>query len=312
MIIVFLSEGLIIYNLDKNTIPKISTKEAIKIYNTAKKDIIWILLDEKGAPSAMESQFQFHDWLLDSLRGKGFYVFDSLPSRYNGTIFSINSLFNLDDTIKPTDFMHAANTLKNNKWVTELKKQDYHFRSFDFLQIDSNKGKGALCLFPDNYINQILFGTAFPGIWAKISKNVDTYNSKIISELSKEVQQKHNYPQFIWSHLLIPHSPIFRNEKGTLLEHPIYNESLIDSTEIKEKYKKYNFYGNTVVLNILNKIPDWKNKIIVISGDHGARILVSKNDPRQFTTFAAIYTPNKDTAELKKIKYLQQIPIHLQ
>jgi hypothetical protein len=224
---------------------------------------------------------------------------------------SLNSLFNLDDTVSPKNFMIAANNLNHNKWISQLKNQGYQFKSFDFFEIDNIENKGTVCLYPNGYVNQIFFSTAFPAIWTILSENIDTYNSDILYSLYNEIKSNHNYPTFIWGHLLIPHLPIFRNQNGDKIPKTIFSFSRLDSNQINDYYKDYNFYANKIVLNMLNKVPDWKNKTIIISGDHGARILIDENDPRQFTTFAAIYLPKLDTSELKKIKYLQQIPLHI-
>ena len=150
------------------------TQPHIKI--TANHDIVWLLLDEYAAPTSLSSQFHFHDWLVDSLTNKGFFVFDKLPSRYDNTLLSINSLFNLDDTIAVSNFMNAANYLKQSKWVYQLKKAGYSFISLDFLPIDSNPSLQSLPFFPDNYTNQIIQNTAIPIIWFKLSGSVDKYN----------------------------------------------------------------------------------------------------------------------------------------
>ena len=169
----------------------------------------------------------------------------------------------------------------------------------------------SLPFYPDNYINQILVNTAFPIIWFKLFGNIDMYNIKILQSLKDIVLKINSTPVFIWAHLLIPHSPFYRDENGKVNEKIISNPSISPPEEVSQEYKKYVFYGNNIVLDILKKIPEWKNKTIVISGDHGARMLLNTGDQRRFATFAAIYYRGMDTAELKQIRYLQQIPFHI-
>jgi len=289
----------------------IDNKDRPQIKINSSRDIIWILLDEYAAPACLTSQFHFHDGLVDSLQKKGFYVFDSLPSRYDNTLLSINSLFNLDDTISISNYMYAAHYLKQSKWVQQLKQGGYSFISLDFLPIDSNPSLQSLPFFSDNYANQIIQNTAMPILWFKLSASVDKYNLRIIQSLKSIIQKIDNKPVFIWAHLLIPHFPFYRNEYGKLNEKIIFNPSAVAPEEVSQAYKSYLIYGNSIVLDIVNKIPQWQNKTIIISGDHGARMLLKSGDPRRFATFAAIFYPGMDTTELKKIHYLQQIPFHL-
>ncbi len=281
-----------------------------------KNDIIWILLDEYGAPESLNDQFQFHDKLVDSLRNKSFYVFDSLAYRTDATIYTLNSLFNLDDSIPITNYQYAAYYLKKSKWVEELEKQGYSFIDLDFLNIGGKEKFININIFPDNYTEKIFNNTFFAillnnlkGIDDKM--RIDDYNGKVIQALTKTVQQKVSYPRFIWSHLMIPHLPFYRNENGSLNPKPLYDPVLYSKAELSKQYLDYVSYANSVVLKILNEIPDRQQKTIIITGDHGARMLVSKNDKQRFETFAAIYYPRMDTTELINIRYLQQIPLHL-
>lgn len=281
-----------------------------------KNDIIWILLDEYAAPAYMNNQLQFHNKLVDSLRTKSFYVCDSLASRSDQTIYSLNSLFNLDDSIPVTNYQYAAHYLQQSKWIEQIEKQGYSFINLDFLNIGHKKKFININLFPDNYTEKIFNNTLFAIILHKINgidnkMRIDDYNLKIVQELTKTIQQKVAFPRFIWSHLLIPHLPFYRNETGAMNSKPIFDPVLYSKAELSKKYLNYISYANSIVLKIIDQIPDWQQKIIIISGDHGARMLVPQKDNQRFITFLAIYNPTMDTAELKQIKYLQQIPFFL-
>jgi len=289
----------------------IDDKSRPSINMTTNRDIIWILLDEYAAPACLKSQFHFHDWLVDSLQNKGFFVFDSLPSRYDATLLSINSLFNLDDSMPVSNSTYSAHYLKQSKWVYQLEQAGYSFISLDFLPIYSNPSFHTLPFYSDNYFNQIIQNTAIPIIWFKLSGSIDIYNLELIQSLKKLIQKANNRPVFIWAHLLIPHFPSYRDEYGIMNNKIIFNASISKPEAVKNAYKGYLFYGNNIVLDILNKIPNWKNKTIIISGDHGARMFLSPKDPRRFATFAAIYYTGMEKTELKHIKYLQQIPFYL-
>ncbi len=282
-----------------------------------KQDIIWILLDEYAAPASLRTQFHFKDELIDSLHKRNFFVFDSLPSRYDVTIWSINSIFNCDDSIAATNFMFAAKYLNESKWVSQLQNQGYTYNNFDFLAIAGSRGISHVSnyFFPSKYLQQILNNTFFIGAWYYLAepkeKMIDVYNQQIIQESLAKLKEKRNEPQFTWIHLLIPHPPYYKDANGNINKNPVINPTRASREEANNQYIDFLQYGNKVTLNILNQIPDWQHKTIIISGDHGARMFLPSGDPHRFATFAAIYYPGMDTAELKQIKFLQQIPFHL-
>ncbi len=280
-----------------------------------KNDIIWILLDEYAAPAYMRNQLQFHNNLVDSLRSKNFYVFDSLASRFDQTIYSLNALFNLDDSIPVSNYQYAAHYLKQSKWVEQIESQGYSFINLDFLNIGGKEKFMNINMFPDNYTEKIFNNSLFAIIVNKIKgvddkMRIDNYNNQVILELTKTVQQKSATPRFIWSHLLIPHLPFYRNANGSMNPKYIVDPFLSSKDELSKQYLNYVSYANNIILKILAQIPDLQQKTIIISGDHGVRMLLPKVDRRRFSTFAAIYSPEMDTAELKQIKYLQKIPCH--
>ncbi|WP_183883211.1 hypothetical protein [Pedobacter cryoconitis] len=279
------------------------------------KDIVWILLDEYASPASLKSQFNFKDSLVDSLGNKGFYVFENMNSRSDTTVYSVNSLFNLDDSVTISNYANATVYLNQSSWINHLTKFGYDFISLDFLNIGGHPKLQDLKIFPDNYIGQVLNGTLFISAWdslfLKHKMPYDDYNQMIVSKFNKNMHLKRSRPVFTWTHLLIPHTPFYRDAHGRVNEHPIEVFDAASSKEVTRQYTSYLSYANTVVLKMLNGIPDWKNKIIIISGDHGARMLVPEHDPRRKKTFCAIYYPGMDKLKISKIKYMQQIPFYL-
>lgn len=277
------------------------------------KDIIWLLMDEYAGPSSLKSQFKFHDPLVDSLNSKGFFVFDNLRSRSDETVYSLTSLFNMDDSIPMSNYLYAFNYLNNGCMLKQFKQKGYDFVNLDFLNIGGFSKHLSLGIFPYNYIDQILFGSGFRTLQARFKKEqepFDLYNQAIIKSLHEEVLKNRTKPTFIWAHLLIPHPPFTRDAKGNN-RHLTGEDQITTDSETAKQYLAYLTYGNGVVLKILNEIPDWRNKIIIISGDHGARMLIPVGDPRRKQPFGAIYYPGMDRKELGTIKYMQQFPFHL-
>ncbi|MBS1638661.1 MAG: hypothetical protein JSR12_01280, partial [Bacteroidetes bacterium] len=96
-------------------------------------DIIWILLDAYASTPYLQNQLHFYNILPESLKSRGFCIIDSVPSRYDTTLFSINSIFNLDDSIRHQSFSYAQDALKNNIYYSKLKKRGYNFFNYEFL-----------------------------------------------------------------------------------------------------------------------------------------------------------------------------------
>jgi hypothetical protein len=281
-----------------------------------KEDLIWILLDEYASPTVLERQFSFKISLSDSLRMKGFYVFDSIKSRSDATIYSLNALFNLDDSLPKSNYQYAANELKKSTWINQLERNGYEFTNLSFLNIGSKPKFRNIYLFPDNYKEKIFNNTLFAFCYFKLNKidekmRIDDYNNGVLKTFQKIIHQQNINPTFIFMHLLIPHLPFYRRADGHLNSFPIYDPMLFSKEQLKDQYLNYYMYANSIVLQTLRTIPDWQNKTIVISGDHGIRSLLAEKDKQRFLSFAAIHCPKIDSSKLKEIKFLQQIPSHL-
>ena len=198
--------------------------------------------------------------------------------------------------------------------MNNLQKTGYEFVNLDFLNIGAHPKFFYLGIFPDNYTDQILTESVFTILSGRISERkmlFDNYNQKVINAFKLNVVKKRTKPVFIWTHLLIPHKPFYRDANGNINKSPVVDLKSSSHSIVSSQYIGYLNYGNKVLLEMLNEIPDWKNKTIIISGDHGARMIIPNNDPRRKQTFGAIYYPGMDKKELSKIKYMQQIPFHL-
>lgn len=307
--------GIHNYTSEKRHELALKQRDIVIKSNVSKKDIIWILADEYASPHALLKYFQFKDPLVDTLKKKGFFVFDNISSRSDVTIFSINSLFNLDDSLPLPNFMYAAQYLRISLWIKFLKQQGYQFTNLDFLNIGDQQHFLKLRIFPETYLDQILANTLLIRLWNSIIQNNkrpnDEYNFEVMKALHEKLTLSPTSPNFMWAHLMIPHTPFYRDSSGSLNANPISDLDHAHSNEIIHQYTSYLSYGNKKIIGILDSIPNWKNKIIIISGDHGARMLLKENDPERRSTFAAIYYSGMQDSELNTIKYIQQIPLHL-
>jgi hypothetical protein len=271
--------------------------------------IVWILMDEYPSAASLQKYFNYRDPLDSILTGYGFILLDSIRSRYPSTLFSINSIFNYDDSITPQSFEAAIHTLKKSAWPADINKAQAGFLNLDFITIGNNEKIKDLACFPDTYRKQLLFGTLFfNAIAATRIGETDQYNSLVNHRLDSVLKKDPDGYKLIWAHFLIPHIPYARNKEGKLLKD--YGEAY-DKPTAKRHYIDYLAYGNTLVESLLREHPVLQNKIVIISGDHGARFsFVEKKDWNR--PYCAVRFPSAfDTSSLQKINYISQLPAFL-
>ncbi len=167
--------------------------------------------------------------------------------------------------------------------------------------------------YPYTFLQQILSGTLVSMIHSKWKNSIaksDAYNQDILQKLDDSLSSKSVQKRFIWAHLTIPHEPFCRDSLGNLQEDKSYVAS--DSTLIKNQYISYLKYGNKRIIQLLDNHPDLKDKIVIISGDHGPRYPFLTDKRGQLDPYLAIRYPNKHTLiDNKEIIQLSSLPIIL-
>ena len=309
--VVFLLNGFIYAERQKTKLPdkQIRSRQVSNLKN--KFDVIWILLDEYGSSKTLLNNFNFHNPLDSLLAKKGFFVLSNMKSRFDNTLYSLNAIFNNDDSVRPINFYAGVHALKNSRWLANLSNSGYQFINIGLFDIGSSNKFSDRSSYPQNYQDQLLSGTAFNmlNLHFKYSLiNCDNYINRVVNKLGHEMKDTSaQVPRFIWAHISIPHEPFCRNSHGVLLKETSYNEN--DSALIKSGYIDYLSYGNTIVEKLLENNKELSNKIIIISGDHGPRYPFLSGKDHRIWPFAAIKFPtNPDTASLGKLTFISQLP----
>ncbi len=101
--------------------------------NHDNKEIVWILMDEYGSSKSLEKLMGFQNPMDSLLKQRGFEVFEHAKSRSSTTLFSVYSIFNLDDSVKPSSYYEGINLLRNSKLVPSLEIEGYRFVNLGFL-----------------------------------------------------------------------------------------------------------------------------------------------------------------------------------
>lgn len=268
--------------------------------------IVWILMDEYASSRSLLQYFNYRNTLDTFLRQKDFILLDSIRSRSDETLFSLHAIFNNDDSLKPRDFTTALVSLEKSNWVAGLSAAGIPFVNLDFIDIGGKPKIKDLYVFPDTYLKQILYGSLiFYAESKRETMQTDDYNILVKTKLDSLLQLTPDTTGLIWAHFLIPHSPFLRKQNGQLLNE---EKPLLAGPALKQQYIGYLQYGNTVIEEIIQKDTLFRNKIVVISGDHGTRFpFIVRKD--WFRPFCAIHFPKGfDTTGLYKTRYISQLP----
>ena len=283
---------------------------ALQKDTSRQKDILWLLMDEYAASGSLQSQFGFQNPLDSFLLNKGFTILHNTKSRFNNTLFSVNSILNYDYSLHPSSYYSGLRLLKQATWVAALERSGYEFIDLSFFDIGSHTKLADQSGYPYTFSQQLFSGTIFTillGMKKYTIATCDAYNQFVYKKLETTLAVKSEKPRFIWAHLGIPHEPFCRNRYGKLLKDT--TKSVNDSCHIKNAYIEYVQYANLLLTDLIKKHPDILKKIVIISGDHGPRYPFLQNKEYQYWPFAAILMPpGFDTAQLHSLKYISQIP----
>ncbi len=287
---------------------------AIDLSNNAmKRDIVWILMDEYGSSEVLQKEFSFRNPFDQVLQQYGFNLLPSIRTRFPNTLLSLNALFNEDDSTRPASFFAGIDDLKKASWIQRIKRDGYQFVNLSSFDIGGNNKLEDRSGYPNTYLDQLISGTLFSVIIEKVKftpVKCDQYNHRLYEKLKTTINQPSQYPRFIWAHFAIPHEPFCRDGLGRMVSLPSYTGT--DSTLIRKYYIGYLEYGNSLLQQLLDTQQVLKDKIVVISGDHGPRYSFIQDRTASSHPFAAIYIPEKyDTTALRQLNYISALPLFL-
>lgn len=307
--IVFISNSYFYGDTSKESARQ-SSVAANAISTGNQKDIVWLLTDEYASSASLQQQFDFKNPLDSMLRAKDFFICSSMKSRFNNTLFTLNAVFNMDDSVKPSSFYAGIHTLENSLWASLLEKQGYRFINLGIFTIGTHLPLSDRSGYPDTYMEQLISGTLFHILHNRLkytARSCDEYNHLVLKKLGDTLRAPAAGPKFIWAHISVPHEPFCRGSHGEFHPGESFDES--DSAAVKKKYVEYLQYGNSLIMKLLNEHPELSEKIVIIAGDHGPRHSYLKDKSYQFWPFAAVHIPGGyDTTSLRNLQYISQLP----
>jgi Sulfatase len=290
----------------------------------AKPNVYYLLFDGYPGYASLQSQFGYkNDSLYSFLQNRGFKILPSI-SNYNFTIFSMSSIFNMKYVDNNYEHEHQLRDQQDfrNRFI-EIKKAEifaiYESMGYRFQNLSIfDMGKQG-CINPDisflpvhtRVLTSKMLHKRFirhTGWWFKGTKlqdaltfkeplfQTDTTNRYIEIMLKQGLAKKKDHPTFCYAHLVMPHSPYFRDSTGA----PINKEGQLPwKNENDTRYfLPYLKYTNSVITSITNEIVGKDpGAIVVIMSDHGFRNYEyqKKYYPAAFDNICAVRFPGNDT-----------------
>ncbi|MBS4759770.1 MAG: sulfatase-like hydrolase/transferase [Clostridium sp.] len=332
--------SLNIYNFFKN-IPQQTLSEA-KLhvetkYNTERimPDVYIIILDSYPNNEVLKRDFNYDNYeFINYLKNKGFFVYDKMLSNYTKTIGSLPSFTNFE-YLENIKYDTSSEALNKSELFYNAKKYGYKtifINTYIEFSINDNAYIDKVLDFSNIYSSQeyiltslFFYNTLYENLYRYFDKLFSIDDGEMWKKLPNpdSIANQHNSPKFIFAHILSPHFPYMKNDKGEKVHetdkliNPMDNEYKIN----KESCLKYILYTNKKTEQTIEEIlKASKNKpYIIIMGDHGLRLhYFEHNDDKKtniifnekntinsyFNTFAAIYTPEKDYTLYKKANSL--------
>ena len=260
----------------------------------ATPDIFLVIADEYAGHKPLLDNFQFDNSTFENeLTRRGFHVIPNTHSNYNFTVYSMASLFNMkylqgvnNIATDKQSLNIAYNTINDNATVDLLKSRGYILKNFSYFGFAGKPALTTQSLLVNKeglISSQTLYSRLMRDLGYHLVTNLHigpivkwlTYvdlrnNELLLKKLDEELEQDRDQPRFVYTHLMLPHYPYFKNSRGEL--NPI--DSVKEGTQGKMLlYLEYLKYANTVYLPVIDKILKQSKKppVILFMSDHGFR-----------------------------------------
>lgn len=263
----------------------------------ARPNVYYLLFDEYPGYKSLQTAFGFkNDSLYHFLQQTGFTVLPTF-SNYNFTIFSMSSIFNMQyvpdnynhdhELTDQRDFRNRFNEIKNASVFSIYRSMGYKIENYSVFDVGNqpciNPDKSFLPVHSRVLTTKMLhnrlrkhIGWWFRGTWLQnifIKKEAiyqaDETNQDIQRMVNQSVTKNTGKPRFCYAHLIMPHSPYFRDSTGALLNESDPKTGNLTDTRYFLSYLKY---SNAVISSLVNNIVKHDpSAVVVVMSDHGFR-----------------------------------------
>ncbi len=290
---------------------------------TDKPDIYLIVPDGYAGDAELKEMLQFdNSSFLQQLKERGFHIIEKSTSNYNMTVFSITSTLNMSYLkIKDTKnagplFSDCYRAIKHNRLFEIMRKEGYKINDFSIFNPGNKDLPMEESVFPANggllagqtllghIIKIIRYNAANKLKWKSLASHgvyaIARNNKNIYDATWNSAEQHDSKPRFIYTHMLMPHSPYYYNKNGELLPF----EALLEGTQTNQKnYLGYLQYTSKKIISLIDHIQKESAMppVIIVMSDHGFRRLPANTDMKyQFINLTAIYLPEKNYTHFRE------------
>ena len=287
----------------------------------APPDVYYIILDGYSRSDILEVVYEYDNSTFEeSLRERGFFIAKESRSNYSHTAESLSSSLNMMPINSLPEYLnrgfvfndkwlfHQAilDVLHSNRIMNILRQHGYQTVSFD-------TGSGEFNFYNSDYylvsprthksgysskkMFEIFFLETFIG---DLSRKDDTTESDLISSLYDAKRETITYTfdnihrfanmdgqHFIFAHVIAPHPPYVFGPNGK----EVGNFGVFTLDDVTKNNRDYRLYIdqlqyiNTLVIDAIDQILSESDTtpIIIIQGDHGARIYLDDNRSKEIT-----------------------------
>lgn len=284
-------------------------------------DIYYIIFDEYVRFDAAREYFDDHevDQFEDFLKVNGFFIADKSRAPTINTQTEMASRLNLhqytldDDpkmTLKVYDDNKVMQVLKSYGYTTAVLNMAYKGFVADYtLPYDPNQVSGmASDQFFQTFLDTTMFN-AFNGSFQDTSPAEARQRDIILYTLNMTTNlPESEAPKFVYTHVLLPHTPFIFDEDGNLLPPQ-------DSDDWHYYEGQYNYatkLAEDLVARLLENADPKYPPVIILQSDEGARNLIRitkdniilnghlENFPLEYShdILNALYLPGYDTSQL--------------
>lgn len=304
--------------------------------NLPKPDIYYFIMDSYGRQDVLKNSFGFDNSpFLNSLKKRGFYIADKSTSNYYLTTHSIPSSLNLDylqaligtENLQKPKAVSAKELVRNSRLRSILNENGYKYVCFASGISFSEVKDADLYLGHKLAISELSFAvlniTPLPDVlYALFSKDEFTLHRETVLFPFKHMKKAVEVPapKFVQIHILSPHVPFIFDQDGNHITpfgrefyqkennapYQTENEKLDANLDYKTGYANQTTFINAKLLRAIDTIlaNSASPPVIIIQGDHGARLNSNFNDIKAsnhfegFANLSAFYFPKQDTSGL--------------
>ena len=299
-------------------------KEGFTICDSCRKpDIYLIIPDEYPGSIALKEDFHFGNFSFEKeLADRGFHIVPKSRSNYNSTPFSVASTLNLGFLNLPRtqqDFstvQYCYDLIRHSLVLKFLNASGYHFINcsiFDFAGQPANEYSEFLPYgiklvtaqtFADRMFNDLRQDIIHGQFGLRklrekfIFQNLH-FNDGMLERTAKIAAEKSGGPKFVYTHLMMPHSPFYFDSKGN--RQPVEKIAAGNERWNKNDFIEYVQYTSRKLIWLVDQILSSSPSppVIMILSDHGFRYEDKNFHPaNEFMNLNAVYFPDKNYKEV--------------